>query len=124
MHSLHEALVNGFFLGYCCMSYDFEESSNSIVKGNNRQMMVEHTARKVHLYDFVRAGSELHKAKALCVQKHKNVTESIHEDLTTGNQYPWHEPCALPMENKVFTNFDVQAAAHGAGTSEILFGHC
>lgn len=124
MHSLHEALVNKYFLGYCCMSYSIEESKNRIVEGNDNKMTVEYTSRRVHLYDFIRAGNELHKAKTFCVQKHERITEDIHRALTAGTEYPWYRVCYFLMQNEVFTNFDIQAATYGAGTSEILFRRC
>jgi hypothetical protein len=66
LHRIHEALVNGCFLGYCCMSFSGEEQGFDVVNvGSTKIPKMESRAnsRSCHLYDFIRGSGQLLNAK-------------------------------------------------------------
>ncbi|KAK1069281.1 Dicer-like protein 2 [Friedmanniomyces endolithicus] len=73
LHSMHEALVNGLFLGYCSMTHGFQEQQSNVVKDGDKYA-IQHSPRVLHLHDFIRA-----------------ITKALH----AGVEYPWPDLLAL-----------------------------
>ncbi|KAF2766032.1 P-loop containing nucleoside triphosphate hydrolase protein [Teratosphaeria nubilosa] len=92
MHTMHEALVNGQFLGYCCMSYSLPEVVQSHELGKYEKAQ---GTRRLHLHDFIRAGPELIRDKQVYLQRYNETHEDIAERLQVGATYPWLELTAL-----------------------------
>ena len=102
LHRIHEALVNGYFLGFCCMTLSGEQETFDIVdisaaKGMP-QKQAKPRARTYHLRDFIRASSELFKAKDASVARLQALRDSIATALQTGSVYPWPDLIALGPE--------------------------
>jgi dsRNA-specific ribonuclease len=95
MHSLHEALVNGLFLGFCCMSYSLQQPSNRIAEDDHGELQIQGTPRALHLHDFIRAGSQLMRDKTLCIKRYDEQHGTILERLQHGKEYPWAEILTL-----------------------------
>jgi dsRNA-specific ribonuclease/ERCC4-related helicase len=114
LHRIHEALVNGYFLGYCCMSLSGQEEIYDIVNTSNTkspQMEARASTRKYHLYDFIRAGGQLFKAKQESISRFEMLGDPIANALQTSDVYPWPDLAALAPE-KFFS--DVVEAILGA----------
>jgi dsRNA-specific ribonuclease len=114
LHRVHEALVNGYFLGYCCMSLTGREEIYDIVNTSNTkspQMEAWANTRTYHLYDFIRAGGQLFKAKQESIARFELLRDPIANALQTSDVYPWPDLAALAPE-KFFS--DVVEAILGA----------
>ncbi|KAH9825776.1 putative helicase family Dicer subfamily protein [Teratosphaeria destructans] len=96
MHTMHEALVNGHFLGYCCMTYSLPEVISHVIESDERgKHEVAQGTRSLHLHDFVRAGTELIRDKQMYLQRYNEMHEDIADRLRTGATYPWLELTTL-----------------------------
>ncbi|KAK3643224.1 Dicer-like protein 2 [Elasticomyces elasticus] len=94
MHSIHEALVNGLFLGYCSMRYSIPQQQNSIVKGPTG-CAVQQEAKILHLHDFIRASGQLLDAKQASLEAFEKYGELIEHTLQAGHKYPWPDLLAM-----------------------------
>ncbi|KAF2219956.1 hypothetical protein BDZ85DRAFT_267874 [Elsinoe ampelina] len=94
MHSYHEAVVNGMFLGYCCMSYHVEQEHAGVVRSGER-FDVAATHRDVHLHDFIRAGGELLTARQKALDSFETHRYSVEWALEQGVEYPWADLAAM-----------------------------
>jgi ERCC4-related helicase/dsRNA-specific ribonuclease len=102
LHRIHEALVNGYFLGFCCMTLSGEQETFDIVdisaaKGMPQKQAKQRT-RKYNLHDFIRASGELSKAKDASVARLQALRDPIAAALQTGSVYPWPDLIALGPE--------------------------
>lgn len=96
LHQLHEALVNGYFLGYCCMRFSVFEDTFKVDATN---LAVREVGRRVHLHDFVRASVQLVLAKAESVAAFAQYGGKIEVALREGREYPWPDLLAMsPMK--------------------------
>jgi dsRNA-specific ribonuclease/ERCC4-related helicase len=114
LHRVHEALVNGYFLGYCCMALSGQEEIYDVVNTSNTkspQMEARASTRTYHLYDFIRAGGQLFKAKQESLSRFEILSDPIANALQTSDVYPWPDLAALAPE-KFFS--DVVEAIAGA----------
>jgi dsRNA-specific ribonuclease/ERCC4-related helicase len=114
LHRIHEALVNGHFLGFCCMSLTGEEDTYDVVNTNTSRaphMETRANSKTYHLYDFVRAGAQLSKAKQDSISRFEALRGPIATALQTSDTYPWPDLTALAPE-KFFS--DVVEAILGA----------
>ncbi|KAK5733531.1 Dicer-like protein 2 [Elasticomyces elasticus] len=94
MHSMHEALVNGLFLGYCSMRYSILQQQNSIVK-SGAGCAVQQEARGLHLHDFIRASGQLLDAKQASLEAFEKYGELVEDALQAGHEYPWPDLLAM-----------------------------
>lgn len=114
LHRIHEALVNGYFLGYCCMALSGEKEVFDIVNTSTTKasrMEARATKKTYTLYDFIRAGGQLSKAKQHAITRFKAFKDPIATALQTSDVYPWPDLAALAPE-KFFS--DVVEAILGA----------
>ncbi|KAI7240033.1 P-loop containing nucleoside triphosphate hydrolase protein [Hortaea werneckii] len=110
LHSVHEALVNGLFLGFCCMSYGASQDQYSVTNtaGQKQQEagpQIHSSTRKIHLHDFLRAGGEVMRAKRHAVRAYQQLHYTIDSAFTRtqkgesnhgeGREYPWTQFLAL-----------------------------
>ncbi|EME87995.1 uncharacterized protein MYCFIDRAFT_104430, partial [Pseudocercospora fijiensis CIRAD86] len=95
LHQAHEALVNKYFLGYCCMNYAIEQDENDIVAVADGSYRAMPKLRKVHLYDFLRADSQTAQMRRTAVAKFDAMVPEIAERLQGGTEYPWPELVTL-----------------------------
>ncbi|KAK3650368.1 Dicer-like protein 2 [Elasticomyces elasticus] len=110
MHSMHEALVNGLFLGYCSMRYSIPQQQNSIVKGG-AGCAVQQEARDLHLHDFIRASGQLLDAKQASLEAFEKYGEPVKDALQADYEYPW--PDLLAMAPQKFLS-DIVESVLGA----------
>jgi ERCC4-related helicase/dsRNA-specific ribonuclease len=107
LHRIHEALVNGYFLGFCCMTLSGEQDTFDIVDTSaargKPQKEARQRTRTYHLYDFIRASGELPKAKDASVARFNTLRDPIDTALQSGNIYPWPDLVAL-LPEKFFTD--------------------
>ncbi|KAG8630094.1 hypothetical protein KVT40_001713 [Elsinoe batatas] len=94
MHSYHEAVVNGMFLGYCCMSYHVQQEHAGVVR-SGEQFEVAATHRNVHLHDFIRAGGEVLTARQKALDSFETHRYSVEWALEQGVEYPWADLAAM-----------------------------
>ncbi|KAK4902508.1 Dicer-like protein 2 [Elasticomyces elasticus] len=94
MHSMHEALVNGLFLGYCSMRYSILQQQNSIVK-SGAGCAVQQEARGLHLHDFIRASGQLLDAKQASLEAFEKYGGLVEDALQAGHEYPWPDLLAM-----------------------------
>ncbi|KAF2862586.1 P-loop containing nucleoside triphosphate hydrolase protein [Piedraia hortae CBS 480.64] len=92
MHSIHEALVNGLFLGYCCMTYSISEEVSADLSDLHH---ITRKRREYHLYDFLRAGGQVMQKKVEAVQRYEKVYAELAQSLALGREYPWVKLMAL-----------------------------
>ena len=114
LHRIHEALVNGYFLGYCCMSLSGEEEINDVVNiGSTKspQMEARRSSKTYHLHDFLRASGQLLNAKQESVARFETLSGPIATALQSSDLYPWPDLTALHPE-KFFS--DIVEAILGA----------
>ncbi|KAK3117744.1 Dicer-like protein 2 [Teratosphaeriaceae sp. CCFEE 6253] len=97
LHSMHEALVNGLFLGYRCMSYGVEQEWSSVVKEGSAYD-VKQSKRTLHLHDFLRASGRLLEAKQDSLDRFETYNNSITGALHAGEEYPWPDLLALKTQ--------------------------
>ncbi|KAI7469452.1 P-loop containing nucleoside triphosphate hydrolase protein [Hortaea werneckii] len=111
LHSTHEALVNGLFLGFCCMSYSVEQDQYRVTSpAEQRQqeagLEICSSTRKIYLHDFLRAGGEVMRAMRHAFQTYQQLhctidsafTETQREeegDQGEEREYPWTHLLAL-----------------------------
>ncbi|KAI7262823.1 P-loop containing nucleoside triphosphate hydrolase protein [Hortaea werneckii] len=112
LHSVHEGLVNGLFLGFCCMTYSVDQDQFSITntvaqKQQEAGPEIYSSARKVHLHDFLRAGGEVMRAKRQALQVYQELQSTIGLAITSpqkeggennsdvDKEYPWTHLLAL-----------------------------
>lgn len=103
LHRIHEALVNGHFLGYCCMALRGEGQVYDIVKANTNRsngpgLTPQSNKRTVYLHDFIRASSQLLNAKRDSISKFGTLSKRIETSLSFGELYPWPDLIALAPE--------------------------
>lgn len=94
LHSVHEALVNGLFLGYCCMSYSIEQDKYAVVK-DGKKLDIERSARIIHLHDFIRASGQVIRAKQMSLDAFEILRHPVQEALCDGKKYPWPDLLAM-----------------------------
>ena len=114
LHRIHEALVNGYFLGYCCMSLSGEEEFYDIVdvgSTKNPNMEAHANSKTYHLYDFIRASGQLLNAKRASTARFVTLGGPITTALQSSDVYPWPDLVALQPE-KFFS--DILEAILGA----------
>ncbi|GAB1736443.1 hypothetical protein NU219Hw_g7593t1 [Hortaea werneckii] len=110
LHSVREALVNGLFLGFCCMNYGISQDQYSVTNtaGQNQQEAgpeIHYSTRKVHLHDFLRAGGEVMRAKRHALQAYQQLHSTIdsafirtqkgESNQKEDRDYPWTQFLAL-----------------------------
>ncbi|KAI6865540.1 P-loop containing nucleoside triphosphate hydrolase protein [Hortaea werneckii] len=111
LHSVHEALVNGLFLGLCCMTYSVDQDQFSITNSAAQKQQetgpeIHSSANKVHLHDFLRAGGEVMRAKRQALQVYQELQSTIGSAFTSpqkegrnnsegDREYPWTHLLAL-----------------------------
>ncbi|RMY74848.1 hypothetical protein D0863_02962 [Hortaea werneckii] len=110
LHSVHEALVNGLFLGFCCMKYGISQDQYSVTNtaGQNQQEAgpeILSSTRKIHLHDFLRAAGEVMRVKRNALQTYQQFHSTIDSAFTRtqkgesnqreGRDYPWTQFLAL-----------------------------
>ncbi|KAI7187363.1 P-loop containing nucleoside triphosphate hydrolase protein [Hortaea werneckii] len=111
LHSVHEALVNGLFLGFCCMSYGASQDQYSVTNTAEQKQQeagpeIHSSTRKVHLHDFLRAGGEVMRAKRHAFQAYQQLHSTIDSAFTRTlgegenklekeGAYPWTHLLAL-----------------------------
>ena len=115
LHRVHEALVNGQFLGFCCMTLSGEHDTFDIVDISAAdgvpQKEAKSRTRSYHLHDFIRASSQLAKAKEASIARLNALRDPIATALGSGSLYPWPDLIALRPE-KFFS--DVVESVLGA----------
>lgn len=89
LHGVHEALVNAAFLGHLCMSYGIEEPMQEVLSTGGDALEIKTSHRTLHLYDFLRCGSQLLPLKQKSLAAFENLREEIDEALATSKEYPW-----------------------------------
>ena len=95
LHRMRDALVNGDYLAYCCMQHSIEEDRFDVVSAQQSEFGVQQSKRTVHLHDFLRAGSQLVKAKRECLAISPPHLSNIQRALKHDDQYPWPELIAF-----------------------------
>jgi dsRNA-specific ribonuclease/ERCC4-related helicase len=102
LHRIHEALVNGYFLGFCCMTFSGGQETFDIVDASgargNPPKEARPRTRTYHLYDFIRASGELPKAKDASIARLNTLRDPIDTALQSGRLYPWPDLVALHPE--------------------------
>lgn len=101
LHRIHEALVNGYFLGYCCMSlYGNEPIYDVVNMGTTRAPIMEarESLRTYHLYDFLRGSGQLLNSKQECIARFEALGGPISAALSSSDLYPWPDLTALQPE--------------------------
>ncbi|KAK1033693.1 Dicer-like protein 2, partial [Friedmanniomyces endolithicus] len=83
LHSMHEALVNGLFLGHCSMTHGVEEQQSSVVKDGD-EYAVRQSPRILHLHDFIRASGQLLHAKQASLEAFEQYGELVTKALDAG----------------------------------------
>lgn len=94
LHRMRDALVNGHYLAHCCMQYSIEEDRFDVVP-DNQDFNIQQSKREVHLYDFLRAGSEVMRAKRECLEQSAIHLQHVQRALDHDAQYPWPELIAF-----------------------------
>ncbi|KAK0948551.1 Dicer-like protein 2 [Friedmanniomyces endolithicus] len=110
LHSMHEALVNGLFLGYCSMTHGIQEQQSNVVKDGD-EYAVQHSPRTLYLHDFIRASGQLLHAKQASLEAFEQYGGLVTEALDAGVEYPW--PDLLAMRPQKFFS-DVVESVLGA----------
>lgn len=101
LHRIHEALVNGYFLGYCCMSLSGEEETCDVVDVSTTKIPRFETRKGLktyHLYDFLRASGQLLNAKQESIARFEALSGPIATALQSSDVYPWPDLTALQPE--------------------------
>ncbi|KAF4556245.1 Ribonuclease III domain-containing protein [Elsinoe fawcettii] len=112
LHSYHEALVNGLFLGYGCMAHHIELDVTGVVSTEDG-FDITVKKHRMHLHDFIRAGGQLLTARQKAIDAFDTYQHSIRQALEEGVEYPWADLTALmPREYKFFS--DIIEAILGA----------
>ncbi|KAF2211562.1 hypothetical protein CERZMDRAFT_43176 [Cercospora zeae-maydis SCOH1-5] len=95
LHSIHAALVNGHFLGFCCLQHSICDETFQVVSNGSGVFQATEQEREVHLYDFLRAAPQLNKDKNATAVKYQEHKERIVQALLKGDEYPWVELVTL-----------------------------
>ena len=95
LHSVHAALVNSHFLGYCCLRYDVNDEVYDIVETAAGDYAAQSSDRRIHLHDFLRAGHQLNQAKHHAAEAFEKISPQIEHALAKGSVYPWVELITL-----------------------------
>ena len=114
LHRIHEALVNGYFLGYCCMTLSGEEETYDVVDVSSTKiskMEARRSLKTYHLYDFLRASGQLLNVKQESIARFEALSGPIATALQSSDAYPWPDLTALQPE-KFFS--DIVEAILGA----------
>lgn len=114
LHRIHEALVNGYFLGYCCMSLSGKEEVYDVVNVSSTkspEMEARKGLKTYHLYDFLRGSGQLLNAKQDSIARFETLSGPIATALQSSDLYPWPDLTALQPE-KFFS--DIVEAILGA----------
>jgi len=102
LHRIHEALVNGHFLGFCCMTLSGKQETFDIVDtsaaNGEPQKEAQTRTRTYRLHDFIRASGELSKAKDASIARLDALRDPIATALQSGSVYPWPDLVALQPE--------------------------
>ena len=101
LHRVHEALVNGHFLGFCCMTVTGQHETFDIVDlsaDRKSQKEARPRTRTYHLYDFIRASGQLAKAKDASIARLSTLHDRVATALASGSLYPWPDLIALRPE--------------------------
>ena len=96
---VRSALVTRDFLGYCCMSYGFEEETQNVVFEDSdtrkKWPLLRSTTRRVHLHDFLQAGPQLLGHKLTSLAAYQKYRDAVDEALECGKDYPWPDLIAM-----------------------------
>lgn len=112
LHRVHEALVNGSFLGFCCMNTSTAgEAKYDIVDVGAEKAPRPTEAKRYHLHDFIRSSSQLTAAKRTSLRRFAELHTRIASSLRESEIYPWPDLTALQPE-KFFS--DIVEAILGA----------
>ena len=95
LHSAREAIVNGLFLGYCCLRYTIDEETFHVEESGRHQFEIAQSSRSVHLYDFFRATVQLTPLRNEAVKAFQDLRDRVEDALQHGNEYPWPELIAI-----------------------------
>ncbi|KAM0719702.1 hypothetical protein Q7P37_003834 [Cladosporium fusiforme] len=99
LHRVHEALVNGHFLGFCCMTVSVAgDAKYEIVNIGSTKTPQQTEAKQYYLHDFIRASAQLITAKRVSINRFETLRESIATALQTSDTYPWPDLAALHPE--------------------------
>lgn len=101
LHHVHEALVNGRFLAFCCLSLRGEQEKYHLVNtfSNSIPQSKPHAdAQAYHLHDFIRAGGQVALVKQHTISRFDSLRDRIASTLQTGELYPWSDLTALHPE--------------------------
>lgn len=101
LHRVHEALVNGRFLGFCCMSLRGEQEKYDIVNTSSNgvpRMQPHGNTWTYYLYDFIRASGQVALAKQQSILRFDSLCDRIATALQNGSLYPWPDLTTLQPE--------------------------
>lgn len=99
LHRVHEALVNGSFLGFCCMNTSTSgEARYDIVNVGAEKAPRPTKAKRYHLHDFIRASSQLVSGKQASLRRFEELHTRIASSLQESDIYPWPDLTALQPE--------------------------
>lgn len=100
MTRILHAVASGHFLGYCCMAYGIEETTQmptTVANGRPQVVSMQQTSRKVHLYDFLRCGGQVSQHRRSATERFEVGRESIAEALRVSARFPWIELVAMDL---------------------------
>ena len=98
LHRVHEALVNGNFLGYCCMMYAVIQERLDVKEDDQdggNELAVKSSERQVHLHDFLRADGRVLRAKREALENYHTYQHDISQALEHSTEYPWPDLLAM-----------------------------
>ncbi|KAK5136865.1 hypothetical protein LTR08_001787 [Meristemomyces frigidus] len=95
MHGMHEALVNGIYLGYRCMDYGIEQDKFVPVDTGGGRLHAERSVKISHLHDYVRASGQLIVAKQQSIGAYERLGRLVEGALDAGEEYPWPDLYAM-----------------------------
>jgi dsRNA-specific ribonuclease len=98
MTRIRAALVNGNFLGYCCMAFEADEErfdAVTDVRGGKPTVRLQDSVRKIHLYDFLRCGAPMPQDRRTAVKDFEQARDVIDDAMSRGRCFPWPELLAL-----------------------------
>lgn len=99
LHRVHEALVNGYFLSFCCMNTSIAgDAKYDIVSVGSTKTPQPTDAKKYHLHDFMRASAQVTTAKKNSLNRFTALRDPIAKALKTSEFYPWPDLAALQPE--------------------------
>ncbi|KAM3419088.1 hypothetical protein BST61_g5039 [Cercospora zeina] len=95
LHTIHAALVNSHFLGFCCLQHSDRDETFQVVSGGSGTFHATEQQRELHIYEFLRAAHHLNKDKNATAARYQEQKERISYALLTGDEYPWVELVTL-----------------------------